>query len=105
MWLAIDSLSTLVVYYSISLVSGYSPCPAIQPNEIRCRTARASVRFLGFSGTQRWFHAVQVLKWLHKLQMHPQISGIIGIVHTVCPSSISRRQSLVEPPCRVRFHA
>ena len=34
-WLAIDSLSTLVAYYSISSVSAHSPLPFVQPSGIR----------------------------------------------------------------------
>ncbi len=62
-------------------------------------------KLLGFSGTQWSFRMIQVLEWLHKLQVHPQISGIIGIVHTVRLSNTSRPQSLVDPPSSVWFQA
>ena len=58
-----------------------------------------------FSGTQRWFRVVQVLEWLHKLQMHPQIAGIIGIMHTVRLCRKTRLLSPVKSPSSVRFHA
>ncbi len=35
-WLAIDSLSTLVAYHSISLVSAYSPLLVVQLSEFAC---------------------------------------------------------------------
>ena len=47
------------------------------------------------------FRVVQVMEWLHKLRMHPMISGIIGIVHTVRLSDLSGSPSLVQSSSNV----